>query len=1003
MQERCGSTIDSFVPFRSLLVLVVIGASACAADAPRGESERLSVSRQAVGHGSTDAAEAFPYVGDIRNGGPASSGFCSSFLASRRFVVTAAHCFIPSESGLGPVANVDVAFAAAELTVDPGDPRVVSHTNAASGAIFRNVDHFDSGNTYDQARDVAVIRTDTRVGVVPPIRPAGLTTPRCATEFDSGTVIGFGLRVAGFQANGVFDVRNFATSDGWERDFNADGTQTIFNDFNPFGYDGTRKGDSGGPLIDGTNEHVCGVNSVMAVRATFPRLVVDRSIHAALDTDDNIAFLRDILMDKDGFFISERPGADQDGDGASDSDDNCPNIANPDQRDSDGDGVGDFCDNCRFVSNPRGVDATRDLLPDQPNQPNSNFAEELVLHGAQPHFPNGPTSEGFIEKNWPGDACDPTPLTVTDSAGGNFTPSGSPRSVACVKRPGLFCRGSDEFTECQLSHGNRIQATEFVGAGLGPTPTSGAQRGLTREVFCKCLPGMDDATCQAMACSRTDVMNPVPGWRTMTLADPAQAGVVPRNLLTFNTSKKPFVVTTTPFLRSTHALIGAPGQSATSEDWGWAYWRDFSDDEIGPAHYHPDPSDPDNLLKTKADIILDGLVWSWVRTFVPARNDFPTLDTPPIDTAVQPAALRQYVSRIQVSESGNYVSLGSPCRQLTAIRAIDKKDCLVCQGGVFLAAFVAASNPDPTFLSPGRSSLSAEGQVSSVVVDALLDPSRSIVLASDDRTWTTGRIRGVIVGPDRSIETFLTSGTNGEIFQTRFGGGSFAPSRASAPARPAAIPPTPFLAVLSGHRQDVAFLERDDGGAVIQQLRTFDFDLRTEVVKPFLGDHRLIDPVAMTYRAEDDAYYILDRTQDHGPSMAMYRLPRGNSLELLGTWHRPGNLHEAAITTGSDGTLVITTWNEKKYAIAVLDADGVIRHRDHDERARHSQPQRVEILRLRFGKGAVAVPAHRNLDSITLAVRDGNGALVPTRIMPDAPKSKDDDDDLEMDELERAF
>jgi len=92
------------------------------------------------------------------------------------------------------------------------------HTNAASGAIFRNVDHFDSGNTYDQARDVAVIRTDTRVGVVPPIRPAGLTTPRCATEFDSGTVIGFGLRVAGFQANGVFDVRNFATeaTDGSE-------------------------------------------------------------------------------------------------------------------------------------------------------------------------------------------------------------------------------------------------------------------------------------------------------------------------------------------------------------------------------------------------------------------------------------------------------------------------------------------------------------------------------------------------------------------------------------------------------------------------------------------------------------------------------------------------------------------------------------------------------------------------------------------------------------------
>jgi len=46
-------------------------------------------------------------------------------------------------------------------------------------------------------------------------------------------------------------------------------------------------------------------------------------------------------------------GCDMDGDGFSDSVDNCPTIANADQTDSDGDGVGDACDNCVNVPNPR--------------------------------------------------------------------------------------------------------------------------------------------------------------------------------------------------------------------------------------------------------------------------------------------------------------------------------------------------------------------------------------------------------------------------------------------------------------------------------------------------------------------------------------------------------------------------------------------------------------------------------------------------------------------------
>lgn len=42
--------------------------------------------------------------------------------------------------------------------------------------------------------------------------------------------------------------------------------------------------------------------------------------------------------------MPSEPTVDSDGDGVTDAEDNCPNIANADQRDSDGDGIGDPCD-----------------------------------------------------------------------------------------------------------------------------------------------------------------------------------------------------------------------------------------------------------------------------------------------------------------------------------------------------------------------------------------------------------------------------------------------------------------------------------------------------------------------------------------------------------------------------------------------------------------------------------------------------------------------------------
>ncbi|RME25126.1 MAG: hypothetical protein D6806_08445 [Deltaproteobacteria bacterium] len=92
------------------------------------------------------------------------------------------------------------------------------------------------------------------------------------------------------------------------------------------------------------------------------------------------------------------PLQDSDGDGIVDSDDNCPDLPNPDQADSDSDGLGDACDPC-----PRGNDTDSDGLCDGedncPQQPNPS-QEDADGDGA-------------------GDACDACPADPANDADGD--------------------------------------------------------------------------------------------------------------------------------------------------------------------------------------------------------------------------------------------------------------------------------------------------------------------------------------------------------------------------------------------------------------------------------------------------------------------------------------------------------------------------------------------------------------------------------------------------------
>jgi hypothetical protein len=79
---------------------------------------------------------------------------------------------------------------------------------------------------------------------------------------------------------------------------------------------------------------------------------------------------------------------DGDGDGVADSQDNCPNIANPNQSDADGDGLGDACDNCPEAANANQADSDSDGVGDacdncvavaNPNQADADGQHLIVI------------------------------------------------------------------------------------------------------------------------------------------------------------------------------------------------------------------------------------------------------------------------------------------------------------------------------------------------------------------------------------------------------------------------------------------------------------------------------------------------------------------------------------------------------------------------------------------------------------------------------------------------
>ncbi|MCA9541586.1 MAG: thrombospondin type 3 repeat-containing protein, partial [Myxococcales bacterium] len=97
---------------------------------------------------------------------------------------------------------------------------------------------------------------------------------------------------------------------------------------------------------------------------------VDADRDGVLDDCDNCAAPNPDQADADGDGIGDAcEAADLDGDGVADGRDNCPHLANADQRDSDRDGRGDACDPCPQVANEDPADSDGDGIPDACDMP----------------------------------------------------------------------------------------------------------------------------------------------------------------------------------------------------------------------------------------------------------------------------------------------------------------------------------------------------------------------------------------------------------------------------------------------------------------------------------------------------------------------------------------------------------------------------------------------------------------------------------------------------------
>jgi hypothetical protein len=865
----------------SCAALVFTGA-ACSGQV-EGEAE-LGQVQQAVANGTDTGATLYTNVAALGN----ANGYigCSSVLVGPKHVVTAGHCVVGTGSELDDSRAEDAMLTfdhrVVAGNVDPAVPaaRRFRHTMLGSG---KKLSLANPGFSIGSGVDIAVIPLD---GVVPssiatPAPVVGLAPQNVCTYGSPllNPIVGFGRRIE--LPTNPASPRNYGLVSGVVREAEGDLFEYIVvRPSLSAPYSSTLPFDSGGGLFSAN-----GTGTVCAITSWYNTGELRSTGHSGLDSAPAQSFMRSAIIDpKNGLPYSTctapAGSVDTDGDSVPDLCDNCPSLSNPSQTDSDGDGIGDNCDNCRLTPSP---DQTNTNLVYETGSAPGNGPINLVTQAADPTY---------LTTFYPGDLCDSKPMTRLNPRQDSARPANrrpSSRLIDCT----VNCAGVNSAGVCDASVGNTFDLSSFVGRDDNKQERRLAAN--TRMLRCACLPGESETACSAQTrCPRTNVTSPPAQWKTMNLLN--ARGTSAAVTTSINKGATTYVST-----------IHAPGQNFVQPA-TWAYGAETDLQQQLPSVG----------LGTKTSSQLPGtsiIAWSLVQNYFFCTG---TSCNPPnlLNTVNSGPSLRQSTLRMEVTESVSTVPGGSGaytvdlCKNpsLADIPRVfpfpEAEGCVNCGKFGWIEFRPLETNAFKTLFSNGTLP-GLPITVDANILRANTDSNVKLVMGSEATMWATGqKRRGAIVQRNYPLVAGKVSATMA--------------------ADPAAWGSQAIGAdyemrnVMSMKRQDVAYFNRKQSdGSMLQGYYVHDFDLNAMRYESFNGAYVLKDIQSVTYRAEDDAYYLLDRDVTAN-KVLLYRLPRGNVPELIGSYTlTTSSLWQ--IYTGARGELLVSAQKSGSTNVALIE------------------------------------------------------------------------------------
>ncbi len=504
-----------------------------------------------------------------------------------------------------------------------------------------------------------------------------------------------------------------------------------------------------------------------------------------------------------------------------------------------------------------------------------------------------------------------------DGAGAACDPcDGKPAGTQCDPVTDLV-PASKSFTEGSTRRLSDANSTEPVSANNVFRALQSANRtsiaeyyANTRMLACSCPDESAICTDSRKLCNRKNIRTPdLKVWRDMTIVRTASPSS-----------------SYTRYVPSLHK--GTRGQTTANEDeWAWAYWRNYSDSELGGAP---------QSTNTMPSPVFAGTVWSWVKNFSvnsqPNENDSVTED--------QRADFRQSTIAFTLTEQSNVVL--RPNSPSVTTRWPDFLGCPNCSGSILhvdlgqlinvahevystepTARRVAASLGTVTFSAVENRSArfrgltnakSPSGMASANAVTSTIRRwgQRALAVGYDAPTGISGASVLAVIDPDTHavIQVYASEGQR-----------TYGATRTNIDS-PKEVRAGAFAAVLASGRSELVFFgekaRKSHGGL---SMRVIDVKTGAQKEEMVSGLTESLGVLAAAYSSEENAFIVLDVGVEANRRMVrLVRIDDSRHARVIGQWQQTAAYDEYALAIGHRNMITITATKADKHAVVIVDA-----------------------------------------------------------------------------------